>query len=148
MAGDWIKMRVDLHTDPAVMRMADVLGADSYQVVGWLYAAWVWADTHADRHGHVTLVSRSCLDAVTGRSGFGAAMEEVGWLRSEAGDGAGVTFPKFDRHMGEGAKERRKAAERKRKQRERESVTRHARVTPVSRKSHNKRREEKRREDF
>ena len=136
MAGDWIKMRVDLHTDPAVMRMADVLGADSYQVVGWLYAAWVWADTHADRHGHVTLVSRSCLDTVTGRSGFGEAMESVGWLVSEAGDGAGITFPKFDRHMGEGAKERAKAAARKRLQRGRQAAAGHDGVTPVSRKCH------------
>lgn len=151
MAGDWIKLRTDLHTDPAVIRLGTILSLDAFAVVGRLAAVWVWADTHADRHGHVTLVSRSCLDSVTHCEGFGAALESVGWLECSPESDGGVTFPRFDRHMGEGAKARAQAAKRKRKQRELESRNGHGDVTPLSRKSHSdivtREREEERREE-
>jgi hypothetical protein len=133
MPGDWIKLRTDLHSDPAVIRLGAILGLDTFAVVGRLAAVWVWADTHADRHGRVTLVSRSCLDSVTQCVGFGDALEAVGWLSSDPGEGVGITFPRFDRHMGGGAKARAQAAKRKQKQREKVSRPGHARVTLVSR---------------
>ena len=160
MAGDWIKFRTDLHTDPAVIRLGEVLNAnladevrlDSFSIVGRLAAVWVWAATHADSTGRVALVSRSCVDGVAQWPGFGAAMESVGWLATSP-DADGISFPKFERHMGEGAKARALAAERKRKQRKKEARTRHAgqsptghaRVTPKSQDSVT--REEKRREE-
>lgn len=133
MAGDWIKLRTDLQSDPAVMRLSAVLKLDAFAVIGRLAAVWVWADTHADRHGNVTLVSRDCLDSITQCPGFGAALEDVGWLKSNGGEGGGITFPRFERHMGEGAKARAQAAKRKRNQRERESRSSHGDVTKKSR---------------
>lgn len=133
MAGLWIKMRTDIQTDPAVIRLGAVLGLDPFAVIGRLAAVWMWADTHADRHGHVTLVSRECLDSITLCAGFGAALESVGWLESAPAEGGGITFPRFDRHMGEGAKARALAAKRKKKQREKDAAERHARVPKASR---------------
>ena len=133
MAGDWIKLRTDLQTDPAVIRLASLLGLDTFGVIGRLTTVWVWADTHADRHGHVTLVSRSCLDSIAQCDGFGAALESVGWLQSSPPDDGGITFPRFERHMGEGAKARAQAAKRKQKQRAGESRSGHADVPKASR---------------
>lgn len=156
MAGNWIKLRVDLHTDPAVIRLGELLQCDRFQVVGWLYAVWAWADTHADRHGSVTLVTRDCLDSITGRTGFGSAMESVGWLESVTSGNGGIVFPRFDRHMGEGAKERAAAAKRQRNKRDRDAAARRAGeadptklVTAASRECHgfSVTREEERREE-
>ena len=38
MAGDWIKMRMDLPEDPAVYRLARITGLDRLSVVGRLSA--------------------------------------------------------------------------------------------------------------
>jgi hypothetical protein len=114
MAGDWIKMRVDLPADPAVVRMAAILGIDRFAVVGRLHSVWGWADAHADRHGRVTLVSHDWIDSLSQRPGFAAAMSQVGWLETTD---AGLTFPRFERHMGGSAKLRAMATERKRKSR-------------------------------
>lgn len=148
MAGSWIKLRTDLATDPAVIRLGALLKLDAFAVMGRLAAVWVWADTHADCHGCVTLVSRSCLDAIAQCDGFGAAMESVGWLISNP-DGDGITFPRFERHMGEGAKARAQATKRKKNQRIRASEPCHARVTLMSRadRDNSVTREEKRREE-
>jgi hypothetical protein len=164
MAGDWIKMRKELPTDPAVIRMAGLLKLDTFGVVGRLHSLWAWADSHCDSHGRVTLVTRDTLDSVTDCEGFGAAMESVGWIECHTDCHGGVTFPRFERHMGTGAKERSAAAQRKARQREKErnekrtaSVTEnrdtsrnsHAHVTPVTGDSHGTSvtREEKRREE-
>lgn len=135
MTGSWIKFRTDLATDPAVIRIGAILGLDTFAVMGRLATVWVWADTHADRHGTVTLVTRDCLDSLTQCAGFGAAMESVGWLESRSGEGAGIIFPRFDRHMGEGAKARAQAAKRKRRQRSREYSNCHDMVTLESQNS-------------
>ncbi|AMV29320.1 hypothetical protein VT84_33300 [Gemmata sp. SH-PL17] len=149
MAGGWIKLRTDLQSDPAVIRLASLLKLDTFGVIGRLTTVWVWADTHADRHGHVTLVSRSCLDSIALCDGFGAALESVGWLKSSPEEGGGITFPRFDRHMGEGAKQRAQAANRKQKQRSGESRSGHADVPKMSRSQRDTSvtREEKKREE-
>ncbi|AMV30088.1 hypothetical protein VT84_37185 [Gemmata sp. SH-PL17] len=149
MAGGWIKLRTDLQSDPAVIRLASLLKLDTFGVIGRLTTVWVWADTHADRHGHVTLVSRSCLDSIALCDGFGAALESVGWLKSSPEEGGGITFPRFDRHMGEGAKQRAQAANRKQKQRSGESRSGHADVPKMSRTQRDTSvtREEKKREE-
>lgn len=45
MAGDWIKMRADLHTHPKVVRMASALKADRLRIVGGLHSAWCLFDS-------------------------------------------------------------------------------------------------------
>lgn len=165
MAGDWIKLRKDLFTDPSVFKLAAILKIDIPGAVGRVAMAWAWADSHATCHGNVTLVSRSCLDAVTGTAGFGDALAAVGWLEDLDGEDGGIRFPKFDRHMGEGAKQRAQAANRKQAQRLRNAGAEsphpqngepgHAHVTLMSRSARDgcvtreeKRREEKKEEEL
>ena len=51
MAGDWIKMRVDLNEDPAVVGMAIALDTDEHSVVGRLHKLWSWADNRCANEG-------------------------------------------------------------------------------------------------
>lgn len=45
MAGDWIKMRIDLQTHPKVFRMVSALKADRLRIIGGLHIAWSIFDT-------------------------------------------------------------------------------------------------------
>lgn len=102
MAGDWIKMRCNLDTDPAVFQMAAALEMDELAVVGRLWKVWSWADQHCADCNAVS-VTRNVLDRITATPGFADAMQKVGWL--EGLDGA-LSFPHFDRHNGQTAKKR------------------------------------------
>jgi hypothetical protein len=102
MAGDWIKMRVDLRDDPAVFKLADRLGIDELHVVGCLYSFWAWCDKHAV-DGHVDGATTRLIDKVSTVPGFADAMAEVGWLNVIEN---GIEIPHFERHNGESAKER------------------------------------------
>ena len=141
MAGDWIKMRIGLANDPAVISIAAGLDIGEFEVVGMLHHLWSWADTQS-QDGHVVGVTRKWVDRFVHRDGFADRMQSAGWLII---DDSGIKFPNFDRHNGDSSKNRALATERKRKQREN--------VTPESQKmSRNERdeivtREEKRRED-
>lgn len=107
MAGDWIKMRTDLHDDPEVLRLSAMLKLDRFAVVGRLATLWAWADKHTtDGSSSVTPL---LLDDIVVHSGFADAMTVVGWL--EVTD-RGVKFPKFSRHNGKSAKKRALTARR------------------------------------
>jgi hypothetical protein len=142
VAGDWIKMRIALADDPAVISIAARLSIDEFTVVGMLHHLWGWADTQS-RDGHAPGVTNVWIDRYIRHAGFAEAMISVGWLEI---DDSGVTFPKFDRHNGETAKTRALAAERKRNQRSKVTedegqMSRSERDTSVTREE--KRREEK-----
>lgn len=111
MAGDWIKMRTDLGTDPAVIRIGLRTSLDSYAVVGRLHALWAWADAHT-ANGLVRGVTTDWIDAFVTCRGFADAMCEAGWLAVKP---EGIEFPRFGRHMGGSAKAR--AQKTKRQQR-------------------------------
>jgi hypothetical protein len=102
VAGDWIKMRCNLDTDPAVFQIAAALEMDELAVVGRLWRVWAWADQHCADCNAVS-VTRNVLDRITSTPGFADAMQKVGWL--EGLDGA-LSFPHFDRHNGQTAKKR------------------------------------------
>ena len=140
MAGDWIKMRHALETDPDVIRVADLVGVDRFAVVGRLHAIWSWADQHSV-DGHAVSVTTSFLDSHVSLDGFCDALRRVGWLEGRDWD---LTFPNFDRHNGKTAKTRATNAKRK-------EVSRngHESVTKMSRSERDKSatREEKRREE-
>lgn len=143
MAGDWIKMRVDLAEDPAVIGIAARLGLDEFSVVGRLQALWSWADGQS-RDGHADGVTAAWVNRKVQRDGFAEAMVEVGWLAIEDG---GISFPNFTNHNGETAKTRALGKNRQQKKRASEEVTQ-----PPSQTSRNERdksvtREEKRREE-
>jgi len=109
MAGDWIKMRVDLADDPAVVSMASVLDMPEDEVVGKLHRLWAWADRHTT-DGTAPGITSKWVDRYI-CSGFSAAMLAVGWISFPDN---GVAFPNFDRHNGESAKRRGEAAIRQR----------------------------------
>jgi hypothetical protein len=138
MAGDWIKMRINLDTNPHVLVMASTLGIPELHVVGALWKVWSWADSHS-LDGNALSVTDVTLDRFTGVTGFAAALREVGWL---AGENGNLCFPRFTEHNGKTAKNRAETAERVAKHRNAKTVTD---VTPKP--LPEKRREEKRREE-
>ena len=140
MAGDWIKMRVDLADDPAVIAMACTLGLDEFGVVGRLHKLWTWADKHCSS-GHAKGVTFVWIDRYIGHEGFAQSMEDEGWLALDAG---GVEFPNFDRHNGKSAKTRAEATERKRLER---FVTQASQEPSQEKCDESVTREEKRREE-
>ena len=138
MAGDWIKMRMDLPEDPAVYRLARLTSLDRLSVVGRLYAFWAWADKHAV-DGRVDGGSSADVDDIVSHEGFADAMVKVNWL--EVGDEY-LAIPKHDRHNGESAKERSLKNARQARWREKKDEVP---STPASTKPST--REEKRREE-
>ena len=141
MAGDWIKMRTCLATDPAVIGIASSLDINEFEVVGMLHHLWAWADTQS-RDGHAAGVTAKWINRFCQRDGFAEQMQKAGWLEITE---SGITLPNFDRHNGEPAKTRALATNRKKKQRsnvtdESGQVSRNDRDESVTR-------EEKRREE-
>jgi hypothetical protein len=154
MAGDWIKMRIDLADDPAVIAMACALDIDEFGIVGRLHKLWSWADKHCSS-GHAKSVTNVWIDRYIGHAGFAQSMIDAGWL---AVTDSGIEFPKFDKHNGSSAKVRAEAAERKRVERmekerlarEMEEDARRAAAGQMSQENCDKSvtREEKRREEL
>ena len=119
MAGDWIKMRTNLDTDPRVIEIATRLGIGELQVVGMLWKVWSWADAHT-LDGNAIRVTDVTLDRFTLVTGFADALRKVGWL--EGRDGL-LTFPRFAEHNGQTAKNRAETKERVAKHRNAKPVT-------------------------
>ena len=119
MAGDWIKMRTNLDTDPRVIEIAVGLDVPELHVVGCLWKLWAWADQHT-LDGNNICVTRVTLDRFTGLPGFAEMLRKVGWL---AGRDGALTFPRFAEHNGQTAKKRAETTERVRKHRNTKSVT-------------------------
>jgi len=110
MAGDWIKMRIDLSDDPAVIGIASALRISEDEVVGKLHRLWSWADKHTG-DGFVPHITGKWIDKHVEKNGFSAQLVAVGWLVISDD---GVTFPSFDRHNGKSAKARAENTERTR----------------------------------
>lgn len=102
MAGDWIKMRIDLADDPAVIAIAAALDLDEDTIVGKLHRLWSWADRQT-QDGTAGGVTRRWVDRLMNCDGFADAMAAAGWL--SIGE-RGLTFPHFERHNGASAKRR------------------------------------------
>lgn len=134
MAGDWIKMRADLHTHPKVVRMASALKADRLRIVGGLHSAWCLFDVHSV-DGFLDGYSADTLDDLIGFPGFSRAMMAVGWLEE---NGESLVMPRFESHNGQSAKRRAQDADRKR----------NVRKASASEADKKRTREEKRREDI
>ncbi|MCA7281701.1 Pyocin large subunit [Escherichia coli] len=134
MAGDWIKMRADLHTHPKVVRMASALKADRLRIVGGLHSAWCLFDVHSV-DGLLDGYSADTLDDLIGFPGFARAMMAVGWLEE---NDESLVMPRFEAHNGQSAKRRAQDADRKR----------NVRKASASEADKKRTREEKRREDI
>jgi uncharacterized small protein (DUF1192 family) len=112
MAGDWIKMRGDLDTDPDVVRTSVRTNLDEFAVVGRLHKLWSWADKHSANG--LLRVSSDYIDRIVACPGFADALVEVGWLRVRRDH---LELPEWSRHNGLSAKARAGEAARKRSQR-------------------------------
>lgn len=134
MAGDWIKMRADLHTHPKVVRISSALKADRLRVIGGLHAVWCLFDVHSE-DGKLDGYSPEALDDLIGWPGFANAMMAVGWMEQAADS---LVTPRFSEHNGQSAKRRAQETERKRLSREMSAPDADKKRT----------REEKRREDI
>lgn len=110
MAGDWIKMRMDLQTHPKVVRIMSALRADKFRTIGGLHAVWCVFDAHSE-DGILAGYTADAMDASIGWPGFAAAMQSVDWLDETP---QGLTMPRFDNHNGKSAKRRASDTERKR----------------------------------
>lgn len=110
MAGDWIKMRVELQTHPKVVRISSACHADTFRTIGGLHAAWSMFDQQSI-DGTLPGVTLDAFDFLIRWPGFSKAMEDVGWLVETE---EGIEMPRFDSHTGKGAKRRVMEMERKR----------------------------------
>jgi hypothetical protein len=109
MAGDWIKMRRSLLTDPRVVRIASALHADRFRTIGGLFSAWCLFDEQTP-DGRLEGYTPEVFDEIVGVCGLAVAMESVGWL--QIGDNW-LQATAFSEHNGQTAKRRAQEAVRK-----------------------------------
>lgn len=102
MSGEWIKLRLDLRSDPAVFKLAAITKLDRFAIVGRLAEFWGWADKHVV-DGHVDGATSTVVDDVVSFSGFADALVVVGWLNVHANS---IEIPRHERHNSESSKER------------------------------------------
>ncbi len=136
----WIKMRVELPNDPAVMRLSKLTGLDRFAVIGRLHALWSWFDVNS-ACGQVEFVDADDLANVVGSREFVDALCKISWLKIKK---SSAELPNFSLHNGETAKARIQKNQRQAKWRERKNVDAPP-STPVDKKAST--REEKRREE-
>lgn len=108
MAGDWLKMRIDLHDDPAVIAIAQATGQDEDAVAGKLLRLWGWVSRQTI-DGNAPSVTEKWIDRYLRVEGFARAMVAAGWLIVTE---AGIQIPKWNHHNSESAKSRLLAAKR------------------------------------
>ena len=111
MAGDWIKMRIDLQTHPKVVRILSATKADKFRAIGGLHAVWSVFDTHSTDgtlHGYTP----ETLDHIIGWDGLSRALVAVGWLAFDGEET--LTLPEFTEHNGQSGKRRAEDQKRKR----------------------------------
>lgn len=118
MAGDWIKMRASLSTNPKVGMIAEIIGKSEAVgrrllgddvtgtleryvtrdvtrdiTIGALLRVWCAANEHTD-DGVMHNCSLHTIDQAAGVPGFAAAMQAAGWLEYDQEERT-VTFPDF-----------------------------------------------------
>lgn len=108
MAGDWMKIELELPDKPEVHAIAGMTNLDPDAVVGKLIRIWQWFDKHTV-DGNALGVSFVLVDRISGVTGFGEAMAFVDWLEQHD---KYLVMPKFDRHTSESAKKRALTAKR------------------------------------
>lgn len=141
MAGDWIKMRIDLQSHPKIVRILSETDSDKFRVVGGLHAVWSIFDTHSE-DGILKGYSIKALDHVIGWDGFSASLIQAGWLQEIDG---GLVMPGFGEHNGKSAKRR---AEDQKRKRDARNGPQDVRNPSGDEEDEDGTREEKRREDL
>ena len=114
MAGDWIKIREDLHEDPAVLKLSAKLRTRPEHVVGYCVRFWSWVSRNCD-DGYIRGVDIDAVESVLNLPNFLHYLCEVEWLDYiEETHGCTMIIPHFERHLSESAKKRARDTERKR----------------------------------
>lgn len=108
MSSNWIKMRVNLTSDPQVIKVSRLLECSEFKVVGLLHWLWSWADTHTE-DGRAVGIDCVWINRQTGTEGFCEALVSVGWLVMHED---GIEIPNFSTHNGSSAKSRANGAKR------------------------------------
>lgn len=117
MAGNRIKMRSNLWTDPRLDRLCDLSGQVEPMVIGGRYWLWTTADQHTE-DGFMPGLSAAAIDRKCGVAGLGEALLAVGWIElvaampGSAGNPCGIRINHFDEHNGASAKKRLVTAKR------------------------------------
>ena len=102
MAGDWIKIRTDLHEDPAVICISTELSKTENEVVGMLVKFWSWLDRQSYKC-YIENITSVWIDKYVCCQGFANLLIKVGWLEVLED---GISIPNYDRHMSTSAKKR------------------------------------------
>lgn len=145
MAGDWIKMRLDLATHPKVVRIMSATKSDKFRVVGGLHSVWAVFDQHTE-DGSLFGYTPELMDITIGWSGFSDAMINVGWLVYDGAET--LVMPDFDNHNGKSARRRAEDSNRKRVQRTSAICPQSVRNLSANELDKSVTREEKRREEY
>jgi len=116
-------MRDDLHEDPAVTKIARMMGGPGgppkrpEEVIGYLLRFWSWASRNT-RDGVIDGLTLVDIESLLAMPNFLHYLRDAGWLEFiESTNGCQVLVPNFDRHLSEGAKQRALRTERKRSER-------------------------------
>lgn len=148
MAGDWIKMRIELQSHPKIVRILSAMNrtnvqdrTDKFRVIGGLHAVWGVFDLHSENgvlHGYTP----DLMDHVIGWNGFSSALVEAEWLSFDGCET--LSMPEFAEHNGQSAK--RRAEDQKRKRDSRKYCPQSVRNLSAEEPDKKRTREEKRRE--
>ena len=116
----WIKVESSIYEKTEVFLLSQIMEMERSQVLGLLVVFWTWADKNT-ADGKIN-ANRQIIDAVT-IEGFANALIQVGWL-DFVNDGKCAIMKNYDRHNGTSAKKRATTADRVRKHRNAQPVTR------------------------
>jgi hypothetical protein len=109
MAGDWIKMRKSLTSDPKLVRIMSALNADRFRTLGGVLSAWCLLDDQTEC-GNLDGYTPEVFDSFVGFPGLCQAMIDVGWMRETS---QGLEAVNFTEHNGQTAKRRAQESVRK-----------------------------------
>lgn len=111
MAGDWIKVENTTPSKPEIDAIAEQLKVPVNEVIGGLVRLWIWADQQTI-DGNAVSVTKTAIDRHSGVTGLADAMllDHIHWLEINAS--GGFSFPNFNRHNGQTAKQRALTAKR------------------------------------
>jgi len=128
MAGDWIKIQKCTPDKPEIRQISRLCKCDKPKAFFAFFKFFSWLDEETP-NGNVEFLTKPDADEIAGLIGFGDAIEAVHWV--EFSD-HGAMVLNWDRHNGQGAKNRVLIAEKKRRQRMGEQAP-SAIVVPVNR---------------
>jgi hypothetical protein len=118
MAGDWIQVDQNLTKKREVVTLSRLTSRSRHEVSGLLMDLWGWVSNESC-DGHVAHVTVDDLPALAGADRqFWEAVAEVGWIEFHHPDG--LSIPRFEKWMSNGAKSRSQDALRKRRSRARQ----------------------------